>query len=145
MAKAFDPWDDWTERAITLVVYLALVLAFAPLAVTPVLAGLKLAGVVEWPWLWVLSGLWLGWGGLIALFAGPVLTIFAFVWLLDGFGYLCLLTLVLVALKITGLIAWAWLWVLSPFWIPIAAFLAVFVVATFAILTWNFLSPPDRA
>lgn len=31
-----------------------------------------------------------------------------------------LLTATFVTLKLTGIIAWSWLWVLSPLWIPIA-------------------------
>jgi hypothetical protein len=28
------------------------------------------------------------------------------------------ITIVLITLKITGFIAWSWLWVLSPIWVP---------------------------
>lgn len=36
-------------------------------------------------------------------------------------GLLCvLLTVLFVALKLTGVIAWSWLWVLAPLWIPFA-------------------------
>lgn len=37
-----------------------------------------------------------------------------------GIGFLGLLTIVFIVLKLTGFIAWSWLWVLSPFWITIA-------------------------
>lgn len=49
-----------------------------------------------------------------------------------GGGFLGLLTLVFVCLKLTGQIAWSWWWVFSPFWIPLAIFLAV-VLAIFAL------------
>ena len=33
-----------------------------------------------------------------------------------GTGFLGLLTLLFIALKLTGVIAWSWLWVLAPLW-----------------------------
>jgi len=48
-----------------------------------------------------------------------------------GVGIAGLLGVVFVILKLTGVIAWSWLWVLAPFWIPIvifAAFLPVMLV-----------------
>lgn len=36
------------------------------------------------------------------------------------------LTLLFVGLKLTGHIAWAWLWVLAPMWIPIAILIVWF-------------------
>lgn len=46
-----------------------------------------------------------------------------------------LLGLIFITLKLTGYITWSWLWVLSPFWIPLATaaaiFLVVFIVAMF--------------
>jgi hypothetical protein len=35
-----------------------------------------------------------------------------------------LLGVVLIALKATGYIHWSWFWVLTPFWLPVALFLA---------------------
>lgn len=40
-----------------------------------------------------------------------------------------LLTVLFIALKLTGVIDWSWLWVLAPFWGPFAAALAFFVGA----------------
>jgi hypothetical protein len=37
-----------------------------------------------------------------------------------------LLGVLFVGLKLTGFIHWPWLWVLAPFWIPIAIILAIF-------------------
>ena len=37
--------------------------------------------------------------------------------------------IVFVVLKLTGVIAWSWLWVLAPFWIPIVIFAVVCIVA----------------
>lgn len=39
------------------------------------------------------------------------------------------LTLLFVALKLTGQINWPWLWVLSPIWISILLFLIFFIIA----------------
>lgn len=36
-----------------------------------------------------------------------------------GIGFLGLLTILFIGLKLTGFIAWSWWWVLSPIWIPI--------------------------
>jgi hypothetical protein len=37
-------------------------------------------------------------------------------------GILSVLGLIFVTLKLTGVIAWSWLWVLLPFWGPVAVF-----------------------
>ena len=38
------------------------------------------------------------------------------------------LGIVFVVLKLTGVIAWSWLWVLAPFWIPIALFIIIMLI-----------------
>lgn len=38
------------------------------------------------------------------------------------------LGLIFITLKLTGVIAWSWWWVLSPFWIPVALAVAIFIV-----------------
>jgi len=43
-----------------------------------------------------------------------------------GVGFFGLLTVVFTVLKLVGVIAWPWLWVLAPMWIALA--LAIFVV-----------------
>ena len=49
----------------------------------------------------------------------------------SGIGFTGLLALVFITLKLTGVITWSWLWVLSPIWIPfsvaVVALLIVFV------------------
>jgi len=40
-----------------------------------------------------------------------------------------LLLILFVALKLTGVIAWSWWWVLAPLWIPVAIFFLVLVIA----------------
>ena len=44
-----------------------------------------------------------------------------------GLGFVDGLTLLFIALKLTGQIDWNWIWVLSPIWISIS-FLAVLAV-----------------
>lgn len=39
-----------------------------------------------------------------------------------------LLLVLFIGLKISGVIAWSWLWVLSPFWIPLAVALVGFII-----------------
>jgi hypothetical protein len=35
-------------------------------------------------------------------------------------GFLGVLTILFIALKLCGLISWGWLWVMAPLWIPVA-------------------------
>ena len=41
------------------------------------------------------------------------------------------LAIVFITLKLTGLIAWSWWWVLAPIWIPLAILLVIGVVWLF--------------
>lgn len=41
-----------------------------------------------------------------------------------GVGFLGLLTLLFIGLKLGNVIAWSWWWVFCPIWIPIAIILA---------------------
>jgi FtsH-binding integral membrane protein len=45
-----------------------------------------------------------------------------------GVSFLGLLTIVFVALKLTGYVNWSWLWVLSPIWIPVALFCVIMCI-----------------
>lgn len=40
-----------------------------------------------------------------------------------------LLGVLFIGLKLTGFIAWSWLWVLAPFWIPAAIVVFFFILA----------------
>lgn len=52
-----------------------------------------------------------------------------------GIGFAGLLTIVFITLKLTNVIAWSWLWVLSPIWISVLlVFLVLAVVIFFAAL-----------
>jgi len=49
-----------------------------------------------------------------------------------GPGFLSILTLIFITLKLTGVIAWSWFWVLSPLIFAVALWvilLAIFVIA----------------
>ena len=46
-----------------------------------------------------------------------------------GIGFTGLLTVLFVGLRLTHVIAWSWLWVLSPLWISLALILLFFAIA----------------
>lgn len=54
-----------------------------------------------------------------------------------GSGFIGLLTILFIGLKLTGHITWSWWWVLSPLWIGFAIVLGIFttilVVASLAV------------
>ena len=56
-----------------------------------------------------------------------------------GIGFVGLLTIVFITLKLCGVISWNWVWVLAPIWITLAvAILIVIAVAIItAIITWR--------
>lgn len=41
-------------------------------------------------------------------------------------GFLDMLAIVFIVLKLTGTIAWSWWWVLAPIWMPIALIFGFF-------------------
>ncbi len=47
-----------------------------------------------------------------------------------GIGFVGLLQIVFIVLKLIGVINWSWLWVLSPIWITVALIMII-VVAHF--------------
>lgn len=47
-----------------------------------------------------------------------------------GIGFVGLLTIAFIVLKLVGVITWSWVWVLSPLWIS-AVITIVFIVAIF--------------
>lgn len=46
-----------------------------------------------------------------------------------SFPILGLLGVLFIGLKLTGHITWSWVWVLAPFWAPLAVVIAIFVIA----------------
>lgn len=53
-----------------------------------------------------------------------------------------LLGVLFVGLKLTGVINWPWLWVLSPFWIPVALLIVILVIA---VILKAAIDPGDRS
>lgn len=49
-----------------------------------------------------------------------------------GIGFCGLLTVLFIALKLTGYINWSWLWVVSPLWIKAVLVLILAVLAAIA-------------
>lgn len=45
-----------------------------------------------------------------------------------GLGIVSILTIVFIVLKLSGVIKWSWIWVLSPLWMSAVIVLAVFSV-----------------
>lgn len=46
----------------------------------------------------------------------------------NGVGFGGLLTIVFIVLKLTGVISWSWLWVLSPLWITFLLVLILTII-----------------
>jgi hypothetical protein len=50
----------------------------------------------------------------------------------SGIGFGGLLAILFIALKLTGVIAWSWWWVLSPIWISVLLVLLIVAGAIYA-------------
>ena len=48
-----------------------------------------------------------------------------------------LLGVAFVILKLTGVIAWPWIWVLAPFWIPVVIFIVLLIIILIAVIILN--------
>lgn len=46
----------------------------------------------------------------------------------SGMGFVGLLTIVFIVLKLTKVISWSWLWVLSPLWISLVIGLLLIII-----------------
>lgn len=44
-----------------------------------------------------------------------------------GIGFIGMLTIVFITLKLTEYIDWSWWWVLSPTWVPFTLFMVLFI------------------
>ena len=47
-----------------------------------------------------------------------------------GIGFAGLLTVLFIALKLTGYITWSWWWVLSPIWASFGLVIAILLIAS---------------
>ncbi len=47
----------------------------------------------------------------------------------NGIGFVGLLTIAFVVLKLCGIISWSWWWVLSPLWISATVVFTVIIIA----------------
>lgn len=54
-----------------------------------------------------------------------------------GIGFVGLLTIVFIVLKLTGNIAWSWWWVLSPLWITAGLAVAFLVILFGFAFLWD--------
>lgn len=54
-----------------------------------------------------------------------------------GIGFLSLLTIAFIVLKLTKCIAWSWWWVLAPMWIPIAFILLLLAILGLCNCKWR--------
>ena len=52
----------------------------------------------------------------------------------SGIGFPGALTILFIALKMTGHIAWSWLWVLSPLWISTGVALGIGIIVLLILL-----------
>jgi CHASE2 domain-containing sensor protein len=43
-------------------------------------------------------------------------------------GFCGVLAIIFITLKLLGIIAWSWLWVLAPLWVPFAIAAVIFLV-----------------
>ena len=46
----------------------------------------------------------------------------------SGMGFISVLTLIFIVLKLTNNISWSWIWVLSPIWITTVLLIIIFAV-----------------
>ena len=52
-----------------------------------------------------------------------------------GIGFVGLLTIVFITLKLLGVITWSWVWVLAPLWISLAiGVIAILVILVIAVI-----------
>jgi hypothetical protein len=49
-----------------------------------------------------------------------------------GIGFIGLLAILFIGLKLGGIISWSWLWVLAPIWVPLGL-----VLVMLGLLAWT--------
>lgn len=58
-------------------------------------------------------------------------------------GFFGILALIFITLKLVGVIAWSWVWVLAPLWIPAA--IAITLAIILAVISAKFESVSESA
>lgn len=54
-----------------------------------------------------------------------------------GLGFVDVLLLIFIVLKLTGVISWSWLWVLSPLWISIGiVIITLLIIGIIAVIAY---------
>ena len=48
-----------------------------------------------------------------------------------GIGFMGMLAIVFIALKLMKVITWSWWWVLAPLWVPLLMFMCMVVILSF--------------
>jgi len=59
-------------------------------------------------------------------------------------GFLGVLTLIFITLKLTGHIVWNWWWVTSPLWLPLAVVGGVFLIVMIAGMMSGFIRDVNK-
>jgi len=54
-----------------------------------------------------------------------------------GIGFVGLLTIVFIALKLTGYIDWPWIWVLSPIWIACGIVFGIILIVLLVVIMFK--------
>ena len=57
-----------------------------------------------------------------------------------GVGVAGILGFVFIALKLSGVIGWSWIWVLAPFWIPVVFVLVVIMFMSVVLLAFSLIN-----
>ena len=57
-----------------------------------------------------------------------------------GIGFVGLLTIVFIVLKIIGQITWSWWWVLSPIWISFSTVIAILILVGIGFLVYHMVT-----
>lgn len=52
----------------------------------------------------------------------------------NGIGFLGLLALIFITLKLCGIIDWSWIWILAPIWMPLVFIFTLFFVIILVLL-----------
>ena len=55
----------------------------------------------------------------------------------SGIGFTGMLTILFIALKLTGVIQWSWWWVLSPLWISFGILILFTILVTLAVVIFG--------